>query len=514
MTLRELGDRMGVSRPTIYAYASGALKMSRRRLLQAAELTGKSIDYFLPRGVGDLDPKSVVSQNFRLIDALLAPPDAQNAVEVAKETLEATKDNETPGVRAEVLLKLGVSLTGTGDYVTAIRHLESAYNSFLADEDKPRQASCLQTLGFCYLGLGQTDRAKDCFEGAKSVQTPELAWRPEVALAGLAERIGDFTEAEERLSGLLDDPFVKGASLTYVRANFASVVCARGRWKSGLAQTETALASAYATKTTDQVAELLIQSALALTHLGRLDEATMMIVRAKDVTFSLQDEARATFSDAVAAGVLLAFGDERAAREAISAAMSRAIGGQYRRSESFCLQLMTELALKRQDFEGALDTSVQLRSHASAHHFVVAEAFGYLYECQARSGLGQTNKSREALVEARSISARVGPGRLQALVLGREALQHMTAGELEPAASKAAAALAQAQDNGLLLDLIGMSEEFEQFDWKSTQIQGHLGYNESEDRERAMAGVQHGADFKKFLVITSPGESSSQGEAL
>lgn len=416
LSLRELGDMMGVSRPTIYAYASGALRMSPRRLRQAAEITGKPVEYFAPRKVSDLDPSSPAAQTIRLIDALMAPPSPACATEIAKEALAAQSHSDSPGVKAEILLKLGTSLARTGDYVGAVRHLESAYNIFIGEDASEQTGSCLQTLGFCYLGLGQVDRAREAFVGALELHPTEKKWLAQIALAALSERVGEYKAAEVMLSDMLDDPELSDSALTYVRANYASNLCARGMWRSGLAQTETALNSAYQTSANDQVIEMLVQSAQGLAYTGRLEEAVIAIIRAKDISFAVKDEARKTLAEAMIGLVLMAHGNDDAAREKVNQAYTSALRGQYRRTESLCLQLLAELALNRKDYTSARESATQLQSHSQAHQMMGPRALGYIFESSALIRLGKPTEAKHAIERAKEIVEGIGDGRIQMLL--------------------------------------------------------------------------------------------------
>lgn len=400
-TLLELGSLLGVSRPTIYAYASGTLRVSTERLAQIAELTGKPITYFQPKSPEHLDQRSLTAQSLRLIDALMSPASPARASEAALKAIEEDDEPQVPGIRAELLRRSGNALAMSGDYVESIRQLEDARDLFEGVNEGAKVGSCFQTLGFCYTSLGNLSQAKVCFERALNLLPDDQTWKAEVAIAALLERSGQFDEAENCLSSLLDDPRLTEVSLAYVRANFASIVCARGRWRSGFAQTETALQAAYASGLTDQVAELLIQGSTALMHLGRLPEATLLASRARDVAFTLQDEARSTLAEVTVARLLQALGESACARATAAAAYSRAIRGQYRRSESQALLILADLALDRGDLETAIETAEQSISHSRAHHFIVAEACASMTALRAEveMGLGARVPERLAAIK-------------------------------------------------------------------------------------------------------------------
>ncbi len=449
ITLRELGDRMGVSRPTVYAYASGALRMSPDRIRQAAEITGKPEGFFDPRNLDHLDSRSSMAQTFRLIDALLCPASPAKASEAAVEALEKHPEAETPGIRAELLVKAGRAMTLSGDYVPAVRHLEAA-KVLLTEDNGEKLASCCQTLGFCYTNLGRLVEAKACFDTALSLYEPDSKWRSQVALAALAERSGEFAEAESRLSGLLDDPALPDSALAYVRANYASIVCTTGRWSSGLAQAETALEAAFATGSKDQVAEMLILAGMALTALGRIEEATLMVVRARDVCFTLQDEARSTLVKVTTAQLLKSLQDSDRARTIAHEAYTKALECQYRRSESAALLLLAELALDRKDYLGARELSAQVRSHGAAHSYVVASAVGGAFEAIASARLGHPQQAEESLASAVASVVRIGKGRPAILTLEAKG-EVLLAQNHVPAAHEAFVEAFEEADNALLV---------------------------------------------------------------
>lgn len=502
LTLRELGDKMGVSRPTIYAYASGALKMSASRLEQAAQITGNPVSYFDPQSVEDLDPRSSTIQSFKLIDALMSPPSPAKASSAALEALELSPEAETPGIRAELLRRSGNALTLTGDYVTAVRHLESAKEIFVAEKNLGKQGMCLQTLGFCYINLGQIDRARDSFLDAKSTLSPSSQWKADVALAALAERIGDFEDAESQLSRMLDDPVLDDEALTYVRANYSNIVCTRGRWKSGLAQTDTALNAALENNLPDQVAEMLIQAAFALTFLGRLEEATMMVVRARDVAFTLKDEARSTLAEVALAYLLSAFGDETAARTSASHAYSRAMRGQYRRSESQALILQAELAYRRQDDLAAYELAAQVESHGVANQYVVAAAIGAGIQAKALARLGRGSEAQDAISAAQIAVDRIGEGRSHVLLTEAKAVVALGSNRISEAVELFEIAENEAQQLELVPDAVRILEELRQYCELSGDSGGVV------DCERRIAALEeetagmcpHPEVWKRFLV--------------
>ncbi|MBS1714538.1 MAG: helix-turn-helix domain-containing protein [Armatimonadetes bacterium] len=509
LTLRELGERMNVSRPTIYAYASGALKMSDDRLKQAAEITGKPLSYFDPQNLEDLDGTSNAYHSMRLVDAFMSPASPARASEAALDAIGTGQSGEAPAIRAELLRKAGNALALTGDYLSAARHLETASESFKAIGALDKVGACAQTLGFCYISVGHLDKAKECFETSREALPEDQKWKGDISLAALSERIGDFDAAQDRLNGLLDDPRLSEPAMAYVRANYASIVCARGRWKTGLSQSESALDAAFSAGLPDQAAEMMVQCAIALTCLGKLDQATLMVLRAKDVTFTLQDEARSTLTELARAGLLAAFGDDDRARGLLADAYSRAVRGQYRRSESFGLLLEAEFALKRGDFAAALEWGMLARSHGSAHRYVAAQLTGGVFESMALTALGRTSDSRTALANVESWVEVLGSGRPHVLYLEALGRLSLVTDRREEADQAFQAALSMSDREGLSPDaerlmsyLSGLSGD------PLTALSSTISTYGQPTGSRTSSAHADDKDWKRFLVSDLGGDSA------
>ncbi len=507
LSLRELGEQMGVSRPTIYAYASGALKMSPSRLRQAAEVTGKAVSYFDPKDVEDLDERSSTGQALRLVDALMAPPDPTAAARTALDAIEKSREAETPAIKAELLRRAGVALATKGDFVAAVQHLEAARALFSAADMDEKSASCSQSLGYSYIPLGHLEKARACFLESRKGLPDDEQWKGQVSLAALAERLGDFDTAESLLSALLDDTSLDEKALTYVRANYASMVCTRGFWKSGQAQTETALEAAYRNGQTTQVAELMIQNGIALTHLGLYDEASLMLMRARDVAFSLQDESRLTLVDLATGMLLEALGDHDRGRASTVKGMSRAVRGQYRRSESLALRLQAEHALDRGDYAQARDYAYQAKSHSIAHHYPVAAVIADATLAIAFAHMGELDLALSALDDAEAGSAKSGLGEAAVLAdQARAVIQHLE-GDASGAVATLETAVERARELGLEPLATRLLNQLAEFEATSNPTKAEARRDEAKKLRAAMTTkVQTSESWGRALVL-APAES-------
>ncbi|MFW5698070.1 MAG: tetratricopeptide repeat protein, partial [Fimbriimonadaceae bacterium] len=207
MSLQELGQAIGVARPTIYAYASGALRISDSRLRRIAEATGKDEAFFTRPPDETIELQEKIRSQFELVDAFLSPADTGMAVQKADSVLAIAEKSAQDNLRAEALLQTGNSYARHGDYISAIRHLQNALYTYEELNEPEQVARASQTLGVCLLNLGRIQEAEESFIRAIENYSSAEGWKAEVALAALAERLGSFKEAKDRLEALIsDDP--------------------------------------------------------------------------------------------------------------------------------------------------------------------------------------------------------------------------------------------------------------------------------------------------------------------
>lgn len=408
LTLRALGDKLGVSRPTIYAYVSGALQVPQSRLAQISAATGKEISFF--ESTENSERFFDAKDRIRLIDALLSPPDPKAASRMATAVAERIEELESPTDLARLLFRAGNALLQHGEYMDASQHLEQARRLFVSAGNVAAAAGCSQSLGYCWTNLGHLSRARLCFEFSREHSDANSKWIGEVSLAALAEREGEFTEAEAKLAELQRREGLPSEAYAYVASNKANLLGTRGLYTAALGSIEVALALAYRERLADQVAELLIQKGTALTLLGDFEGASLALVRASDVTFSLGDEARTTLQQ-LAWGRLLAFlGRLSDARKTIVLAMATATRGRYRRSEALALSLLAEISWARGDIDQAHDYAVQAISHCETHQYPAEEAKAKVSLALAECAGGQMEKASQTLDEVELMAEAFGLG--------------------------------------------------------------------------------------------------------
>lgn len=397
ITLRELADRMGISRPTIYAYVSGALRVPQERIRAIAEITGFATDFFevQPSGYHSVDNCRELA--IELVDGLLSSPNPEKAIEVAQQVAAnmALEDGELE--KAMLWQRIGNALTLSGKYLEAVSYLEQAQSWYQMENRQVDASDCAQSLGYCYINLGQLEKAAASFEYALQNAPDQTRWKPVISSAGLAERKGHFQEAMERLNAITDDNKLSGTVLAYVRANQASLAATRGFWNDALTLNLKALEYARAAGLQDQITERRIQIAKAYLQQGLRTQASLWLIRALDAARMTKDTARETLAQLVHASLQATLGDWKAARETTIQALTTATRQQYRRSEAYALLQLVEIANARQDYESARDYALQALSFGEAHSYYVITCAAQLHLARVMLELDNPIESKHLL---------------------------------------------------------------------------------------------------------------------
>ncbi len=374
LTLRELGERIGVSSPTIYAYSTGALPISAERRRRLAELTGRSEDFFIAEEAGakrGFDKESLK----RTLQALLGSPNHHLAVEVALDNSQALLSKGDQHGAAELEHIAGKAYLAQGLYLEALEHLNLARAGFLSTEHIHESALCSQSMGYALINLGRLERARAAFEYAEKCLKPEKRWMGSVSLASLAEREGRFDEAEELLSKLNSKTDLGPDARAYAMFARASLHLALGQWTACYDLNIECLRLASDLKLHDQVLERLIQLGIASTWKGEYEEASLWLMRAVDGAQQRGDLARETYAQIAMARLLCMAGYPKEAKERCVRWLAKATEKEYRRSEALGLSLMGEITYAQRDFGAARDYGVQSAAFCETHQYPVQALF-------------------------------------------------------------------------------------------------------------------------------------------
>lgn len=392
MTLKTLAEKLGISKPTIYAYATGALHVPESRLQSIAEITGHDIEFF---SASDIDDAQDIGNQLKLIDATLSPPDPRTASRLALAVIERESESDDALDLAKLAFKAGNALLQHGDYLDAIQQLEHARRRFLQLGSVDYAAHASQSLGFCYINLGKLEKAKDSFLYARDHLPPDQRWMGLVALAALAERLGDFDQAARDLGRLLNQKKLQPETLAYVDANLATLHGARTDWQGALPYIEKALAAAYRNRQADLCVEMLVLLCQAKAREGRFSEASEHLIRAYDIVLGLSDQSRQALVEAAWAELAMFAGLLDEARSRAVSALALATRGGYLRSEGFALRILAETALLRGDTLQCRDYALQAMSHAESHRYPVHAALASIVLAKAFIALGDAEKAGE-----------------------------------------------------------------------------------------------------------------------
>jgi transcriptional regulator with XRE-family HTH domain len=443
LTLQQLGQKIGVSRPTIYAYAAGTLNVSTERLKQIAEATNQSTSHFTvtSSAPGPVRPLE------ELVDALLGRADLQRAVKVVHETLENAERSGRQAELASIQHKLGNALLLDGNYLEAAGHLQSARQGFLSQSMPSKAASCSQSLGYAYINTGRLERARRCFDDALENLTPDRRWMAEVSLAALAERSGDIREASDRLKDLSERRGLSESAKRYILSNQASLAATCGHWIDSERLNRLALDTSGSVSS-DQVTERFLQIGRALVRQMRLEEGSLWLMRAMDAAHLSGDTARMAFIGLVIARLLLTCGELSEARALAVRWQSDAIRNEHRRSESYALLLLSEIAFARGDFEVAADYGRQAASFCDAHQYPFRALGARAVVASSLARTGNLAGARAELSRADDTAGKDELGVQRAMLLSARALIAAAEGDEAQSIARSQGAITTSREAG------------------------------------------------------------------
>lgn len=402
MSLRQLGDAIGVSRPTVYAYAAGTLLASAERLEAIARVTGVGLEYF---DIGDVPV--LEGDSLSLVEALLSPPDPDRAVDVASKALASGLERD-PERLARLAFQAGNALLQQGRYVPATQRLREASAAFEQAGDLRGWAASLQSLGFCLTNLGELEEARRCFETALKVGEADQRWRASVALAALAEREGRFDEALRLLRQALGAHSESREAVAYIKANEANLLLTKGDYLEADPATEEALEMCHGLGLMDQSLELGAARALVLCARGRLSEASVALMRASDIADALGEEARGLWCSCVRAMLAMETGRLEEAALAAAQALAEATQRSLPRSKALTLLVLAQAALRRGDWAGAYTHAVQGAAFCEVNRYPAWRAVLLALAAAGACGAGRPADAASLLDAVREV-CRCGP---------------------------------------------------------------------------------------------------------
>ncbi len=397
MSLRQLGEAIGVSRPTVYAYAAGTLQASPERLEAIARVTGVGLEFFEVSDLPLIDGDSVT-----LVEALLSPPNPDQAVEVATAALTSGLEKE-PSRLARLSFQAGNALLQKGRYVAASQHLRDAAADFERSGNRRGVAASLQSLGFCLTNLGELSEAAKCFQNALRVGDPDQRWRASIALAALAEREGRFDEAHGLLGAALRDHSGDPEAVAFIKANEANLLLMRTEYSDAETAIEEALEMCHRLRLMDQSLELNAALALTLSALGRPSEASVALMRASDIAEALEDEARLLWCRVVRASLAKDMGRLEEANLLAAQALADATQRGLPRSKALSLLVLAEASFRRGDWVGAYTHAMQGAAFCDVNRYPTWQTIFLNLAAATCAGSGRIQDGQRVLSEARAV---------------------------------------------------------------------------------------------------------------
>ncbi|MCX7799732.1 MAG: helix-turn-helix domain-containing protein [Fimbriimonadales bacterium] len=399
MSLRQLGDAIGVSRPTIYAYAAGTLLAGEDRLRAIAAATGVDLAFFEVDGEYHVDGDAV-----ELVEALLAPPNPDRAAEIASRALASGMETDAERL-ATLAFHAGNALLQKGRYVAAVQRLREASEAFDRLGNLSGWAACQQSLGFCLTNLGELGAAEECFHGSLRASEPSQRWRAIVALAALAERRGDFRDAlrmlQEAHSGFAGDE----EAVAYVRANEANLHAMTGDYGEAELACAEALELSRRLRLMDQTLEMNALRGYVLSAMGRLSEASVMLMRAEDIADAVGDEARQLWTLAVRALHTLETGRLAEAALEATAALGGATAKGLPRSKALSLLVLAQSAFRAGDWPTAYTHAVQGAAFCAANRYPWWRQALMGVAAASAQAMGRASQAELELTELRTLLA-------------------------------------------------------------------------------------------------------------
>ncbi len=187
-------------------------------------------------------------------------------------------------------------------------------------------------------------------------------------------------------------------------------------------------------------------------------------MRAFDAASLVADHARRSYAQLMTARLLLAAGCLADARSLTVEAQAEAIRREHRRSESYALLLLAEIAFARRDLESAVDYGMQAAVFCDTHRYPTLAVVARAVVAASHARLGQVPRACCVLGDARSTSGFELLGSQRALCLGVEAMISTAQGDVQAATEQSREAIAVAEKSGDHLFALAEMKRLREYD--------------------------------------------------
>jgi tetratricopeptide (TPR) repeat protein len=323
-SLAAFAEALGCSRALIYQYVNGNVLVQLDRLQSIASLTGKPLGWFFsddPNGVTlevqqlrseaaahqarvqELEQALTGERGARLKEAwqhrqalvetlrelCLAYRrlgDARAILEVGPRWLAVARENGDEQGALEADLQMGHAWYQTGDTDRAGTALQRVVARAAALEEQRLELSARQELVRVFQASGRTEEARQQALQLAGKDVWWHRWAGLVAVAAIAEQVGDLEESEARLAAAAtvveegDAPDSQRAvARAYIESNRVNVLLARGRYAEALRESEALRLAAEEASLPDQMRECALNVAICHLRSGNYGEAGQGLAR-------------------------------------------------------------------------------------------------------------------------------------------------------------------------------------------------------------------------------------------
>ncbi len=386
LSVEQVARDIGCSRALLYQYIAGTTLAQPDKLTLIAKRTGKPLAFFfgadleatsalaverakLARERAELERQQTAELGRRLrerLDALFAlaeaqstPPDWKAAASTYEQILPLAREIGDLQAEATALFRLGNLRLLMGELESAITVLRQAQMLFEQQSNLPYALACRQSIGRALLLMGRPEEAQQQFAIALQQGNWHNRWEATVALAAVAEWMGDFQKAmahldqAEEMATAAPTEHDRKTVLLFVAANRANVYLACGDFEEAEKLARAALHLSEQLGDRDQQLEALLTIAVCQRFQGKWVEAYENALRARTLALFANDTERVAVAETVLAQIALVTGDFAAAKQWAKNALTTALKVRSRRAELWAHKALAETYLREENVDDA-----------------------------------------------------------------------------------------------------------------------------------------------------------------
>jgi len=381
-----VAKEIGCSRALLYQYIAGTTLAQPDKLTLIARRTGKPLAFFY--GADLTQPEAVEAERedlrrerieleqrqaeervrqlrerldnlFALADAQTLPPDLKAAASTCEQIIPIARTLGDEDAGAKALFKLGNLRLLMGDLDGALSALRQAQGLFERQNNLPYALACRQSIGRALLLMGRPEEARQQFELVAKSENWHNRWEATVALAAVAEWVGEFRSAMEYLDAAEElaskAPTDRDAKLVlmFVAANRANIYFACGDFVGAEKLAKEALSVAEQLGDHDQQLEALLTIGVCERHLGKWVDAYERALRVRTLASFANDAERLVIAETVLADLLAVVGDFPNAKSFAKNALTEALRLRSRRAELWAHKSLAETYLREESPDDA-----------------------------------------------------------------------------------------------------------------------------------------------------------------